>query len=145
LKLRDDAGRKADFHCLRHTLATALDQTGASLKERMAIMRHSDKSNLTLGTYSHVQIYDLKRAIENLPDYPWLGSQQMQQAKATGTYDVDVSENHFAKCFAKSGVENQNQPESTGETTFDSDIKTPVLNGPGRIRTYDQWIMSPLL
>ncbi|MHC4665703.1 MAG: hypothetical protein ACYS9T_07070 [Planctomycetota bacterium] len=43
----DDAGRKADFHCLRHTLATALDQTRASLKERMAIMRHSDKSNLT--------------------------------------------------------------------------------------------------
>ncbi len=39
----DDSGRKADFHCLRHTLATALDQTGASLKEIMTIMRHSDR------------------------------------------------------------------------------------------------------
>jgi integrase len=41
---------RADFHCSRHTLAPALDKTGASLKERMTIMRHSDKSNLTLGT-----------------------------------------------------------------------------------------------
>jgi len=56
----DGAGRKADFHCLRHTLATALDQTGASLKERMTIMRHSDRSNLTLGTYTHVQSYNIR-------------------------------------------------------------------------------------
>jgi hypothetical protein len=46
----DDAGCKAGFHCLQHTLATALDQTEASPKERIAIMRHSDKSNLTLLT-----------------------------------------------------------------------------------------------
>ena len=141
----DDAGRKADFYSLRHTLATALDKAGATLKERMAIMRHSDKSNLTLGTYSHVQIYDIKRVIENLPDYPWPGSQQMQQAKATGTYDIDIGTNVFANCLAKSQQDNHNQPERTGEAFLDSDIETPVTNGPGRIRTYDQWIMSPLL
>jgi len=141
----DEAGRKADFHCLRHSLATALDQTGASLKERMAIMRHSDRGNLTLGTYSHVQVYDLKRAIENLPDYPWPGTIQSQQARATGTYDTGVVPGVFAKCLAKSHGENQNLPERTGEVTADSDIETPVFNGPGRIRTYDQWIMSPLL
>ncbi len=83
----DDAGRKADFHCLRHTLATALDQTGASIKERMTIMRHSDRSNLTLGIYTHVQPYNIRRAIENLPDYSWPGQKQSesQTLAATGT------------------------------------------------------------
>ncbi|MHC4544632.1 MAG: hypothetical protein ACYTDW_01580 [Planctomycetota bacterium] len=42
----------------------------------MAIMRHSDRSNLTLGTYAHVQVHNLRRAIENLPDYPWPGSEE---------------------------------------------------------------------
>jgi len=141
----DEAGRKADFHCIRHSLATALDQTGASLKERMAIMRHSCRSNLTLGTYSHVRIFDIQRAIENLPDYPWPGTIQSEQAKATGTYDADLTPSVFAKCLAKSHGENQNLPERAGEVTPDSDVKTAFLNGPGRIRTYDQWIMSPLL
>ena len=69
----DEAGRKIVFHSLRHTLATALDQTGASLRERMHIMRHSEKSNLTLGVYTHIETYNLRRAIEKLPDYPWPG------------------------------------------------------------------------
>jgi integrase len=71
----DDAGRKADFHAVRHTLATELDRTGASLKERMTITRRSDKSSLTLGTYTHVQTYDPRRAMENLPDHPRPGTE----------------------------------------------------------------------
>jgi len=79
---------RCDFHALRHTFATELDRSGASLKERMAITRHSDKSNLTLGTYTHVRIYDLRQAIERLPDYPWPGSKQQSQVLiATGTDD----------------------------------------------------------
>ena len=90
----DDAGRKADFHCLRHTLATALDQTGASLKERMTIMRHSDRSNLTLGTYTHTGPYNLRLAIENLPDYPWPGTHR-NHAVATGTDGKALSPDHL--------------------------------------------------
>jgi len=173
----DSAGRKADFYCLRHTLATALDRTGASLKERMAIMRHSDKSNLTLGVYSHVRPYDLRRAIENLPDYKWPGTQEAQAAK-TGTDDMAIStgrewtgkwtqkwtgtaypdsvsmssdgtvkgqEERLVANMANvpnplnlAGLETEKNPVSPSDNRADSD-------GPGRIRTYDQWIMSPLL
>ena len=80
----DDVGRKIVFHSLRHILATELDRSGASLKEQMTIMRHSDRSNLTLGVYTHVRTYDIRQAIENLPNYPWPGT-QTAEAKATGT------------------------------------------------------------
>lgn len=79
----DEAGRKADFHALRHTLATNLDQTGASVKERMTIMRHSDKSNLTLGVYTKVTTFDIRKRIERLPDYPWPGSEQSERVKVS--------------------------------------------------------------
>jgi len=67
----DERGTKIVFHCLRYTLSTALDRAGVSLKERMMILRHSDRSNLTLGTYTTLQVIDLRGAIEQLPSYPW--------------------------------------------------------------------------
>ncbi len=173
----DMAGRKADFHCLRHTLATALDKTGASLKERMDIMRHSDKSNLTLGTYTHVRIYDLRRAIENLPDYLWPGTQK-NKAVATGTDDKAFSTEPpltgkrtgkwtgtaYPDSFSMSSDSTaKSQQEHLGASTVETpkplkvaclgtkkDLLSPPdigekTTGPGRIRTYDQWIMSPLL
>ena len=91
---KDQAGREVLFHSLRHTLATNLDQTGASIAERAAIMRHSDKSNLTLGTYTHVQVHNLRQAIENLPDYPWPGSEQ-QRVVAAGTDGANVAPNRL--------------------------------------------------
>jgi site-specific recombinase XerD len=172
----DDAGRKADFHCLRHTLATALDRTGASLKERMAIMRHSDRSNLTLGTYTHVRSYDLRRAIENLPDYPWPGTRAKAVSAATGTDGEPFTEEWTGKwtgkwtgnaCFestqlsaegkelvsrrgaSKNIAQTHNSLNMAGLDKNKDQLSSPdsrsKANGPGRIRTYDQWIMSPLL
>ena len=67
----DGRGVKVTFHSLRYGLATALDRAGASLKERMAILRHSDRGNLTLGVYTTLEAVNLRGAIERLPDYPW--------------------------------------------------------------------------
>ena len=140
-------------------------------------MRHSDKSNLTLGTYSHVRVYDIRRAIENLPDYLWPGTQR-DKAVATGTdgrafptdqpltgkrtvkwtgtaYSDSVSvsststrksqQEHVAgitpgtpKPLDLTGLETKKDPVSPPDNGEDS-------NGPGWIRTNDQWIMSPLL
>ncbi len=72
----DEAERKGDFHALRHTLSTNLDLINSTLKERMTIARHSDKSNLTLGTYTHVQAYSIRAAIERLPDFRFPDSEQ---------------------------------------------------------------------
>ena len=173
----DDTGRKIVFHSLRHTLATELDRTGASLKEQMTIMRHSDKSNLTLGTYTHVRVYDIRRAIENLPDYPWPGT-QATEVVATGTdgravladnpltrkwtgkrtgsaysdsvsMSADGTQGGNTERLSASVVNIHNglnivdlETKKDSLSSSDNESKT---NGPGRIRTFDQWIMSPLL
>ena len=67
----NDRGVEVTFHSLRYALATALDRSGASLKERMTIMRHSDKGSLTMGTYTTLEVIDLRGAVARLPDYPW--------------------------------------------------------------------------
>ena len=173
----DDAGRKIVFHSLRHTLATELDGTGASLKEQMTIMRHSDKSNLTLGVYTHVRTYDIRRAIENLPDYLWPGTQE-DEAVATGTDgrafspDQPLTGKRTGKwtgtaypdsvSMSSNGTANNRQehlavstadvpnPFNVASLETERNPLSPPDNGeksigPGRIRTYDQWIMSPLL
>jgi integrase len=83
IKPVDERGTKIVFHSLRYTLSAALDQTGASLKERMTILRHSDKGNLTLGTYTTLEVIDLRGAIERLPDCPWptAAAEQQRQEK----------------------------------------------------------------
>jgi len=173
----DDAGRKIVFHSTRHTLATELDRTGASLKERMTILRHSDRGNLSLGTYCHIQTYDIRRAIANLPDYPWPGT-EAAEAVATGTDSRTISTDKplTGKWTGKrtgtaypdsvpmstEGIPGGNAERRPvgmtdarkGLTAVALDIKKGPLSppdnrshttGPARIRTLDQWIMSPLL
>ncbi len=165
---------KIVFHSLRHTLATNLDRAGASLKERMAIMRHSDRFSLTLGTYTDApKAYDLRRAIENLPDFAWPGSESAA-AVATGT---DGSGDEWTGKWtgewtgtATSGRQRMSSKDISlvsldahaGELTgnvkssmngaLGTDVDAVSLSGtpqkktgPGWIRTSDQGIMSPLL
>lgn len=68
----DPNGKKLVFHSLRHTLGNELDQTTATLKQRMAIIRHSDGKSLTLARYTDTPPEsELRNVIEQLPDYPW--------------------------------------------------------------------------
>jgi integrase len=84
IKPVDGRGVKVTFHSLRYGLATALDKSGATLKERMTILRHSTLGNLTLGTYTTVEVVDLRGAVERLPLYPWPPAirQTAEQAQA---------------------------------------------------------------
>ena len=61
----DEAGRFADFHSLRHTFISNLDMTGTTGKKQQTLARHSTPT-LT-SRYSHISLYDERRAIENLP------------------------------------------------------------------------------
>ncbi len=173
----DESGLIIDFHALRNTFITALDRTDATLAERMTLARHSRAGNLTLGTYTHVQAYNLRRVVEQLPDYSWPGTECVE-ALATGTDDArlsidsewtgkwtgkrtgmacsdrkSVSVNGIdskhpkairaatageRKAFEIAGLGAEKKPLSSSGNGLES-------NGPGRIRTYDQWIMSPLL
>jgi len=82
IEIEDAAGRTAVFHSLRHTLATALDRSGVSLKTAMSVMRHSTRGNLTLGVYTdEVTLLEKREAVEKLPDYPWPGQTQQKDGE----------------------------------------------------------------
>ena len=51
---RDDAGRVADFHSLRHTFITNLARGGVHPKVAQALARHSTIT-LTMDRYSHTR------------------------------------------------------------------------------------------
>jgi integrase/recombinase XerD len=62
----DEAGRKIDLHALRHSFATRLARTGASMAHTQLLMGHSDV-RLTARVYLHVEAENTRGAIDALP------------------------------------------------------------------------------
>lgn len=62
---RETARGVVDFHALRHTFATLLAESGASLVVAQRLMRHSDPS-LTSGVYTHVSDAMGRGAVDGL-------------------------------------------------------------------------------
>lgn len=62
---RDDLGRYADFHALRHSANTMLGMAGIPPKLRQLFMRHSD-IRLTTATYDDDSLYEMEPAIKAL-------------------------------------------------------------------------------
>jgi hypothetical protein len=58
---RDDLGRYADFHALRHSANTMLGTAGIPPKLRQLFMRHSD-IRLTTATYDDDSLYEMEPA-----------------------------------------------------------------------------------
>jgi integrase len=69
LLYRDEKGKFADFHCLRHTFITNLGKAKVSPKAAQTLARHSDIS-LTMNIYSHLSEEDQVEAINSLPGIP---------------------------------------------------------------------------
>ena len=69
LTYKNDDGKFADFHCLRHTFITNLGRAKVSPKTAQTLARHSDIS-LTMNIYSHVSEEDQIEAINALPGIP---------------------------------------------------------------------------
>ena len=87
LAYQDDAGLFADFHSNRHLFITSLERVGVRPKMAQTLARHSDV-RLTLGVYTHVDIYDQAAAIAALPPPPSGGETPGTEAaelRATGT------------------------------------------------------------
>jgi hypothetical protein len=59
-------GREADFHALRHTFISNLARAGVHPRNAQALARHST-IELTMGTYTHVEMGDLASDLEGLP------------------------------------------------------------------------------
>ncbi|MBY0587216.1 tyrosine-type recombinase/integrase [bacterium] len=63
---RDERGRFADWHALRHSFITMLAKSGVAPATARQLARHSD-INLTLSRYAHVELEDQRAALETLP------------------------------------------------------------------------------
>ncbi len=164
LATTDGSGRIVDFHALRHTFITRLARSGVAPAVAKSLARHSTIV-LTMDHYTHTFIDDERAALDRLPEIP--GSEPKREAaKATGTDDVAVPGGQEPP-EARSALSARRRPgrptpaptrpdrgskQSGGprgangarDATYD-DLSLPVTGGPGRIRTSDQGIMSPLL
>jgi len=65
----DDAGRRADFHALRHTFISNLARGGVHPRTAQALARHSTIT-LTMDRYTHTVLDDQAAALAALPDLP---------------------------------------------------------------------------
>jgi integrase len=82
LRYTDHAGRKADFHSLRHSFVTNLASSGVHPKMAQTLARHSTIT-LTMDRYSHTMRGAETAALAMLPDLTSPASDQAQ--RATGT------------------------------------------------------------
>lgn len=64
----DENGYRADFHSLRHTFCTRLQNTDVSERCAMELMRHSDR-NLTNRVYTDSRLLPLDEAILKLSGF----------------------------------------------------------------------------
>jgi len=80
---KDESGRYADFHALRHTFITGLVTGGVNPKVAQTLARHS-VITLTMDRYTHLYAGNLASALDVLPD---LTASPKQAQVATGTDD----------------------------------------------------------
>jgi integrase len=59
-------GKVYDFHALRGQLATDMARAGIAPQKTQTAMRHKD-INLTTKYYTHLDVDDLREALEELP------------------------------------------------------------------------------
>jgi integrase/recombinase XerD len=158
LKYQDDAGLFADFHSNRHLFITSLEWAGLSPKMAQTLARHSDV-RLTLGTYTHVEVYDQTAAIQSLPAPPSGGGHSKTEAaelRATGT-EGRRGEHSVVPSVVPSGAQNGAQQLASERWQIASDCtearRGPNENGdptiaasPDRIRRYrtDRHQSAPL-
>ena len=111
----DEYGCKGDFHALRHTFASLLNQAHVPLATAQKLMRHSDPK-LTANIYTHVMVETKAEALSKLPmitaTFP-----QSEAMTMTGTDAVSVE-----------GSENRDNPRDTFSPNFDGQIKTYMNN-----------------
>ena len=86
---KDNQGRQADFHALRHTFATNLARAGINPRICMELMRHSDMK-LTTKVYTDTTMLATGDAVEALPRWNTPATSN-QENKATGTDDQAIS------------------------------------------------------
>ena len=63
---RDQQGRIASFHAMRHSFITNLARAGIAPKTAMDLSRHGS-INLTMNFYSHIELHERAKALDKVP------------------------------------------------------------------------------
>ncbi len=105
---QDQEGMYADFHANRHIFISNLSKAGIGPKMAQSLARHSNV-DLTMNTYTHLEMADRATAISGLPAPPSLKLDESASAEGT---------EKFAHMFAKlPALDDANcHPESQAES-----------------------------
>ncbi len=90
IPFRDSAGRKVDFHALRHTFLTNLANSGVHPKTAQMLARHSSIT-LTMDRYTHSVLHKQSEAVGKLPALQMRGEENRERQAVGQTGDSTVS------------------------------------------------------
>ena len=142
LLYRNKNGLYADFHATRHTFITNLARAGVSPKTAQMLARHSD-IRLTMDVYTHTDLAEKQEAVErlsNLWEHP--GSTPVSQSDALSHLESPKEEGETKSAEPKGSAEVVCKAQVDASS---QELSGPVKSTPGRIRTCDLRIRSPLL
>ena len=139
---KDGQGRVADFHSLRYTFATSLANVGAPGRIAMELMRHSDR-RLTDKVYTDPHSLQTWSFVEALPSYTNPPSQLASQISVANGPSESAAVTSGVSVRSKESLVNIDQSHRLASSVTSGHKRQD--GGPGRTRTYDQGIMSPLL
>jgi integrase len=126
----DDAGRRADFHAMRHTTGTELAKAGITERTAMEFMRHSDPK-LTRKIYTDVTQLPTAGVMHLLPA---LTEQSPDKENEMRSQTLVTS----GQCLANNGIICQltKPPENSKTPAKKGVLNVEVASSAGRTRTY---------
>ena len=140
----DENGDDFDFHALRHQFITDLAKAGVSLSVAKELARHS-KVDLTANIYTHLSVDDTAAAVEKLtgPRSPLVvglpAGPDSEFGPVPGPVEnVKLANSSDILAVNEKGLKNEKSPQNTEFCGLSE-------SSPGRARTYDKRINSPLL
>lgn len=155
-------GETLDFHSLRHTCGAWLAMTGVHPKTVQQVMRHQSIT-LTMDTYGHLFPGQEADAVARMRDMLVEDTDAAEMLRATGTNDPtadraqqlaqqlgrETERSGATRCEMDGGDERRRpSPKSLRIADLSDDVRddaTQDESRPGRTRTRDKGIMSPLL
>jgi integrase len=137
---QNERGEYADFHSLRKTFGTELAKAGVVTRVAMELMRHSD-AKLTTRIYTDSGLLPIWDAVGALPMFN--GTELDTETLVASSPSVSEPVPPERQRGTSLAVVDEESSATEGTSVLNSPIVDD--NGPARIRTWDQGIMSPLL
>ena len=145
----DDRGRTVDVHCLRHSFATWIGESGVSPKAAQRLMRHSDV-NLTM-RYTHATPEAELKALAALPSAN-LNPEPPVSVSATGTdaFTPLLAPESVGDCTAQShsgkvrGLRGSTSESASARKRPETHVKQGVSGHPVKYTREDSNLQPPV-